>query len=101
MNRRPVPRYPLPKVVAVDVDGTLHSRGQLNERVVNYCKAKKLDGFFIMLWSLRGEAHAREMANALGVTDCFDLICSKPGLILDDNGWQWARFVPCVRDLNG
>jgi hypothetical protein len=92
--------FPPPKVIAVDVDGTLSQAGRPNEKLIAYCRRKKADGFALLLWSSRGEAHAREMAERFGVTDLFSHILSKPGFIVDDQGWTWTRYTGVVGNLD-
>ncbi len=95
MNKTP-PKFAPPKVIAVDVDGTLHIRGEPNLRLIEWIRLKKSEGFFLMLWSSRGESNARKYAELFGVTDLFDLICSKPGWIVDDKGWRWTQYTRIV-----
>lgn len=85
-----------PKVVAVDVDGTLQIRGEPNEKLIEWCREKRADGFSLMLWSSRGEVNARHYAELFGVVDLFDVICSKPGYIVDDKGWRWTQYTRIV-----
>jgi hydroxymethylpyrimidine pyrophosphatase-like HAD family hydrolase len=79
-----------PRVIAVDVDGTLAIGGALNTRLVELLKARKEEGFRLMLWSMRGEAHARRVAEGFGVAGMFDHIAPKPGYVVDDEGWRWT-----------
>ncbi len=88
---------PPPKVIAVDVDGTLINSSGVNTRVVAWCRKRKAEGFYLMLWSSRGEAHARNAARVSETEGLFDLICSKPGQILDDQGWGWIRYTTIAR----
>ena len=97
MNRRQ--KYPPPRVIAIDVDGTLQHRGSPNNPLIAWCKERKADGFTMMLWSSRGEDHARRYAELFGVTDLFDLICSKPGYIVDDQGWGWIKYTRVIRSV--
>jgi len=92
-------KYPPPKVIAVDVDGTLITRGVVNDKLVEWCKAKKDAGFNMILWSSRGEAHALNAAKITGLTDVFDTIISKPGFIVDDKGWQWVRYTKVISNI--
>jgi hydroxymethylpyrimidine pyrophosphatase-like HAD family hydrolase len=90
---------PPPRVVAIDVDGTLLTEGgQINDRVVEFARAKKSDGFEVWLWSSRGEAHARRAAEMAGLSDVFDHILSKPGYIVDDQGWRWIQYTRVITD---
>lgn len=92
-------KFPENKVIAVDVDGTLLRRGRVNDSVVAWCVRKKAEGYSLMLWSARGEAHARQAAGLFGLTELFDHIISKPGALLDDKGWAWINFTRVIRSL--
>ena len=96
MRKQPLPP---PRVIAVDVDGTLIVNGGINARVVSYCQAKHADGWTLLLWSTRGEQHARKAAQEAGIAHLFEHILSKPGHIVDDKGWTWVRFTKIVRRL--
>jgi hypothetical protein len=67
---------PPPKVIAVDVDGTLLLAGRPNVRAIAWCRARKASGFSLFLWSMRG--------------DIFDAVIGKPGYVLDDQGPSWS-----------
>ncbi len=84
------------KVIAVDVDGTLLHRGIVSKRLVAWCKAKKNEGFAMILWSSRGEKHAINAAKQAGLENVFDHILSKPGYIVDDKGWSWVKFARVI-----
>lgn len=92
-------KYPPPSVIAVDVDGTLQQRGRPNERLIKWCRARKEEGFSLMLWSSQGEAHARKYAELFRIVDLFDVICSKPGYIVDDQGWGWIKYTGVIEHL--
>ena len=51
-------KHPPPKVIAIDVDGTLLINGARNARLIECITARKAEGFVLHLWSSRGEAHA-------------------------------------------
>jgi predicted HAD superfamily phosphohydrolase YqeG len=93
-------KYQPQKVIAVDVDGTLHINGNRNQKLIDWCKDRKAEGYRIMLWSARGEAHARRCAESFQIVELFDLICSKPGYIVDDQGWQWVKYTKIIKSLN-
>ncbi len=93
------PKYPPTKTIAVDVDGTLHRNGVVNDRVVEFCRVQKSRGFVLMLWSARGKEYAQAAAARFGVTELFDDIISKPGYVVDDQGWRWIKFTSVVRSL--
>ena len=86
-----------PHCIAIDVDDTLIGRDGLDLGVVAFIEAKREEGMEVMLWSMRGRAYARAVAEKHRVAHLFDAIISKPGWILDDQGWQWVaktRVVP-------
>ncbi len=87
-----MPPPPPPRVIAVDVDGTLSLAGKPNLKLIAWLRARKADGYKLHLWSSAGETHARSIAARFGVTALFDLILSKPGFIVDDQGWSWTKY---------
>ena len=88
------------KTIAVDVDGTLLLEGGgRNEAVIAWLRIQHAAGYKLLLWSGRGEGHARAAAEFCGVTSLFCVILEKPGYILDDHGWNWVRFTGVVRSL--
>jgi hydroxymethylpyrimidine pyrophosphatase-like HAD family hydrolase len=92
---------PPPRVIAVDVDGTLHIKGEPNTKAIAWLHKRKAEGYTLMLWSMRGEKHARLIANQFGCVDLFDYIVSKPGFILDDEGWSWIKRTRVIRVTQG
>ena len=103
---KPLPRAYLPRAaatdlprqntLAVDVDGTLiRNDGTLNAAVVDHVEARRDEGFTLILWSARGQAHAQMQADQHGVAHLFDHILSKPGYVIDDHAWDWTRFTDC------
>ncbi len=92
----PTRRYPVTRTIGVDVDGTLVVAGHLNAGLVEWCRARRAEGFTVYLWSARGEQHARAMAEHFGVVDAFDMILSKPGVIVDDKLWTWAQYTVAI-----
>lgn len=81
----------------MDVDGTLIQRGKLNKKLVQWIIQKRAEGFSFVLWSTRGQDHAKLSANTFGIAHLFDAILGKPGYIVDDKGWQWTKYVKRVR----
>ena len=92
-------KYPPTNSIAVDVDGTLHTNGVVNARVVEFCRTQKARGFVLTLWSARGKRYAQAAAERFGVEDLFDDIVSKPGYVLDDQGWNWIKYTHVIRSL--
>ena len=93
-------KYPPTRSIFVDVDGTLYTRGVLNNRVVEFCIEQKAAGFILVLWSARGKQYAKDVAEQFGVTHIFDDIVSKPGYILDDKGWAWIKYTHTIRSFS-
>lgn len=89
--------YPPQRVIAVDIDGTLWANGRVNQTLVDWCQAQKRDGFRMMLWSSRGLEYARRFVEQFDLRDLFDDVISKPGYVVDDQGWQWTRYTHVVR----
>ena len=85
------------KTIAVDVDGTLLIRGKANSKLIDWLRKKKSDGFDLVLWSARGEEHARRVSERFEISELFTVILSKPGHIVDDKGWNWVRFTKLIR----
>ncbi len=90
--------YPPPKVIAVDVDGTLHHEGRVNERLVDYLRTRKAEGYRLMLWSARGLANASAAIERFGLHGLFDDVLSKPGYIIADLGWSWIKYTKVIRN---
>ena len=80
-----------PNWIYVDVDGTLcHA-------VIEWCRRQKTErGTRLVLWSSRGQEHARRQAERFGCVDLFEAILSKPGRIVDDMGWGWVRYTRAI-----
>ena len=87
------------KTIFVDVDGTLHRCGMLDFRLVEWCRGKKACGFTLILWSARGESHARTFAEYFKIEDIFKYIISKPEAVVDDQGWNWIKYTEVVRQI--
>ena len=91
---------PPPRLIAIDVDGTLLCHdGSINYQVVDWCRHQWEQGLRLMLWSSAGQAHAEQAAMRGGIAHLFDCIISKPGFVLDDQGWSWIRYTGVVQDV--
>lgn len=86
-------------LIAVDVDGTLYINGQVNQKLVDWLRKKKSEGFELMLWSARGKAHAQDAVNYFHLEGLFYVVISKPGYIVDDKGWSWIKWTKVVREF--
>ena len=93
------PKFPPPRVIAVDVDGTLFIRGHVNSKLVAWIKDRKAQGFEVIIWSSRGTKHAKRGAELAGLSGVADVVISKPGYIVDDRAWSWIRFTRVVRSF--
>ena len=93
-------KHPPPKVIAVDVDGTLIIDGEVNAELVDYCRRKKSEGYTMILWSSRGKENAERAAKQSGLEDVFNILMSKPGYIVDDKRWSWTKYTRVVQDYN-
>lgn len=91
---------PQPKVIAVDVDGTLHTRGKPDVKLIEWLRVQRDEGFKLILWSSAGEQHAREVATAFNVTELFDVIIGKPCLFIDDQGLEWLQYTRVITSLD-
>ena len=89
-------RYEPQKVSSVDVDGTLLVNGELDHAVMGVCIDKRASGYKVYLWSARGEEYAKRFALQFGVEHHFDAILSKPGILIDEKGWSWAKFTKVI-----
>lgn len=77
-----------PRVVFVDVDDTL-IRTVGAKRIpmpatVAAVRRWKAEGAQLFLWSTGGADYCREVAEALGIADCFDAFLPKPTVYVDD-----------------
>jgi hydroxymethylpyrimidine pyrophosphatase-like HAD family hydrolase len=84
--------FPIRKVIAVDVDGTLISGFSMNQNLIQWLVIRKNEGHELILWSARGRDHAMNAARITGTEHLFDAIISKPGRIVDDLGWSWVKW---------
>lgn len=87
------------RTIFVDIDGTILRNGILNQTLVDWCRRLSGDGYTFILWSARGEFYARKVAERFGIADIFRFIISKPENIIDDQGWNWIKYVRIIREL--
>ena len=85
------------KVIAVDVDGTLIRDGRLVRSLVDWLHEQRALGFRLMLWSARGRDHALGAVELFGLHGLFDDVVSKPGYVVDDQGWQWTQYTWVIK----
>lgn len=89
------PKHPPQQTIAIDVDNTLFVGGVLDEKVVNFAKAKHVEGFELIIWSSRGSEYAKGAMVEAGLSEIARAI-SKPGYVLDDDGWEWTRYTRVI-----
>lgn len=90
---------PRPKTIYVDVDGTLILKnGETNQDLIDFL-ISKANTYELILWSMAGERHAREVADRLKITSLFSHILTKPGYMIDDDGKNWLRFTHLISRL--
>ena len=87
-------------MIAVDVDGTLSLDGEANTLLIDWLHKRKAEGYKLMLWSSRGEAHAHAAAIKFGCLDLFDWVIPKPCAVVDDQGWSWVRYTQIVTNFS-
>jgi len=92
---------PPPRCIAIDVDGTLFHGAQVNERLVSWARGRHAAGYQLVVWSMRGTAYAQRAVESAGLADIVLAAISKPGYLVDNEGWKWARGTVVVRDLGG
>lgn len=85
------------RTIFVDVDDTLHHEGRPIQSVIDYCRRKKAEGYTLVLWSARGQKHAENAVSVFGLHGLFTHVLSKPGAILDDRGWGWAKYTRVIK----
>ena len=91
----PGSRFEKPKCLAVDVDGCLIRNGAVNDMVLEFVQEKLAEGWGLLVWSMRGEKHAKKAAKLAGL-DSVAICASKPGCVVDDRGLDWLREVDLV-----
>lgn len=89
--------YVPPRVIYVDVDGTLIVHGKPNTMLIQWLRQRASEGYEINLWSMRGKEYASNQASAYECGEIFNAILSKPGFIVDDIGWSWIRHSAVVK----
>jgi predicted HAD superfamily phosphohydrolase YqeG len=92
-------KFPPTNVIAIDVDGTLIVRNQLNKELAEWAKEMRRSGFEVTLWSTQGRDYAKAIANKFNVADCFEYYASKPSYIVDDLGWSWVKYTKVLKRL--
>lgn len=89
-------KYPKQKVIAVDVDDTLIINREPNLDLIEWLRVKKAEGYYLMLWSMRGRENAISAATTTNTHGLFHVVMSKPGYIVDDDGWGWTQHTEVI-----
>tara|TARA_R110000782_G_C14805709_1_gene412294 strand:- start:2411 stop:2695 length:285 start_codon:yes stop_codon:yes gene_type:complete len=90
-------KFPKPKIIYADIDGTLLINGRLNRALISRLRENKSEGYKIYLWSMQGLTYAEKFADTHKITDLFEQILPKPGFIVDDMGWGWTKYTRKLR----
>ena len=99
-NNETTQKYQPPKVIYIDVDGTLIQRKKVNVPLVEWARKKHDDeGYQIIVWSSRGAGNAHLAVVQADIGDIVSHMLSKPGYIVDDKGWSWIKFTRQVNDF--
>ena len=88
------------KSVYIDVDNTPVVRGKPNQIIIDKIKRYHSEGCYLVLWSAAGEEHAREEAEKLGIQNLFRAILTKPETVIDDKGFNWAKYITVLIPKN-
>ncbi len=91
---------PADLVIFVDVDDTL-VRTVGTKRIpmvatVQHVRQLKIDGAQLFCWSAGGSDYAKQVANELGLLDCFVAFVPKPNVMIDDQepaAWKRTLLV--------
>lgn len=89
-------RFAPPRVLAVDVDGTLIDGGRAHPSIVELVQRQAAAGWDVLIWSMRGRRYAEQAAAFAGLAELVTCV-GKPGVIVDDQGLDWLRDVRVQR----
>ena len=81
-----------PKTIFVDFDGTLYKSGDIDAALVAWLRARKEEGYELTLWSMAGAERANGVVERAGLSGLFARVITKPGFIVDDQGWKWTAY---------
>jgi len=88
------------KVAYIDVDDTLVRSVGVKRipimSVVRHVKRLKQEGWQLYCWSSGGGDYARDVAQELGIADCFIGFLPKPDVMIDDvspESWTFLRVI--------
>ena len=93
---RLTPALPLQRWCYTDLDGTLIIAGKMNINLLTRLRTMKDEGWILVLWSARGAEPCQQVVDEYGLMLLFDFVLSKPGALVDDKRWNWARYVPLL-----
>ena len=87
-----------PVYVYVDVDDTLvRSAGGARIKmpaVIKHVRSLFAEGAVLYCWSAGGGEYAKQMAEELGIADCFVAFLPKPNVLIDDQAQaNWPRCI--------
>jgi hypothetical protein len=78
------------RIIYIDVDDTLIRTFGTKQipitSCVEYVRRMHAHGHQLYCWSRGGAEYARDVADSLGIADCFCSFLPKPDVVLDDRG---------------
>ena len=91
-------------VIFIDVDDTLiRTVGSTQIPIpssIDYVKRMHVAGHDLYCWSRGGGEYAQEVANSLGIRECFVLFLPKPDVLLDDRGSELLSHCVIIHPNN-
>ncbi|MCP4787921.1 MAG: hydrolase [Fuerstiella sp.] len=88
------------RVIFIDVDDTLiRSVGTKQIPMpasADYVRRMHAAGHTLYCWTRGGGDYARDVAQSLGIADCFVAFLPKPDVVLDDQGQQLLDHCDCI-----
>ncbi len=93
-----------PRVIYVDVDDTL-IRTFGTKRIpmlscVDFVRRMFAEGHQLFCWSRGGAEYSREVADSLGISECFSGFLPKPDVLLDDRGRKLLDYCEYILPAN-
>ena len=92
------------RIIYIDVDDTLIRTFGTKQipmpSCVEYVRRMHSDGHVLYCWSRGGAEYSRDVANSLGIADCFLDFLPKPDVVLDDRGEEVLDYCEFILPAN-